>query len=124
MDTDGQIVGMAAKYQSAGHTAIGFNTDCVDNGVFITPPQEELSLQAALAARYGFTHINMETIRGLTIVPAETVGLGHRLGSLEPGKDADILAVTGDIADPRTAVERVWTNGRLVYDVATEPRRW
>jgi imidazolonepropionase-like amidohydrolase len=124
IDTDGKIVGMAARYQEAGHTRIGFNTDCVDNGSFITPPQEELSLQAALAARYGLTRFDMDTIRGLTLVPAETMGLGQRLGSLEPGKDADVLAVTGDIADPRTAVERVWTNGRLLYDATSEPRRW
>jgi imidazolonepropionase-like amidohydrolase len=124
MDTDGRILGQAAGHQERGHTRIGFNTDCVDNGVFITPPQEELSLQAALGARYGLTRFNMETIRGLTLVPAETVALGDRLGSLEPGKDADVLAVTGDIADPRTAVERVWTNGRLIYDTASEPRRW
>jgi len=124
MDTDGRILGQAAGHQERGHTHIGFNTDCVDNGSFITPPQEELSLQAGLGARYGFTRLNMETIRGLTLVPAETVNLGDRLGSLEPGKDADVIAVTGDIADPRTSVERVWTNGRLLYDVATERRRW
>jgi len=124
IDTDGQIVGMAARYQEAGHTMIGFNTDCVDNGVFITPPQEELSLQAALGVRYGMKNLDMQSIRGLTLVPAETVGLGDRLGSLEPGKDADLLVVTGDIADPRTAVEMVFTNGRLVYDTAREPRRW
>ena len=124
LDADGRILGMAAEYQRRGHTAIGFNTDCVDgDGSLGTPPQEELSLQAAMSLRYGLKNVNLESLRGLTIVPAETVGLGDRIGSLEPGKDADFLVLDGDVADPRTTVERVYTDGELVYD-AEEERRW
>ena len=116
MDTDGRILGQAAGHQERGHTHIGFNTDCVDNGSFITPPQEELSLQAGLGARYGFTRLNMETIRGLTLVPAETVNLGDRLGSLEPGKDADLVVRNGEPLDPRARVETVLIDGNIEYD--------
>lgn len=124
LDNDGRILGMAAEYQARGHTAIGFNTDCVDgDGSMGTPPQEELSLQAAMSVRYGLNNVNLESLRGLTIVPAETVGLGDRIGSLEPGKDADFLVLDGDVADPRTTVERVYTDGELVYD-AEDERVW
>jgi len=124
-DTDGKVLGMAAEYQRRGHTAIGFNTDCVDNGAFnITPPQEELSLQAGMALRYGFDNPNLENLRALTIVPARTVGLGDRLGTLEVGKDADVLVLTGDVGDPRTSIEFVFTNGELVYDTERGDRRW
>ena len=124
-DTDGAIVGIAAQYQARGHRMIGFNTDCVDDGrLKITPPQEELSLQAGMAVRYGLKNLDLESLKGLTIVPAVTVGLGDRIGSLEPGKDADILVLTGDVADPRTSIEKVFTDGELVYDTTRDRRRW
>ncbi|MFT7668230.1 MAG: imidazolonepropionase-like amidohydrolase [Planctomycetota bacterium] len=123
-DTDGKILGIAAEYQARGHTRIGFNTDCVDgNASFGTPPQEELSLQAAMAVRYGLKNVNLESLRGLTLVPAETVGLGERLGSLEAGKDADFLVLDGDVADPRTTVQEVYTDGKRVYD-GKDGRLW
>ncbi len=119
------IRGVAAGYQELGHDLVGFNTDCFDDGRFgLTPPQEELSLQAAMALRYGMTNANLESIRGLTIIPAYAAGIDHRVGSIEPGKDADLVVIDGDPADPRSSVYQVFTNGRVVYDVAAEERRW
>ena len=86
-------------------------------------PQEELTQQVAMGARLGFDNSQMGGVRGVTIIPAMTAGIDDRVGSLEPGKDADFAVITGDPADPRTAVERVFTNGVLVYD-AREGRRW
>jgi imidazolonepropionase-like amidohydrolase len=125
IDTDGKILGLAAEYQREGHKAIGFNTDCCDDGnLDLSPPQEELSLQAAMALRYGMTNFDLESIRGLTIVPTTAAGLDHRLGSIEVGKDADILVISGDIADPRTSIVRVYTEGKVVYDPQIDGRRW
>jgi len=117
------VLGVAAEYQKEGHTRIGFNTDCVDNGN-LSSGQEELQLQAGMAARYGFEHENAETVRGLTIVPAQASGIDGRVGSLEVGKDADVLVVTGDPNDPRNAVERVFQDGELVYCAERDGRRW
>jgi imidazolonepropionase-like amidohydrolase len=116
-DTDGQVQGTAWGFQRGGHTRIGFNTDAP------VVPQEELPLQAAMGVRYGLDTTRLEAVRGVTIIPAVVAGLGQRLGSLEAGKDADILVVTGDPADPRSSVERVLVDGRVVYD-AREGRRW
>ena len=125
MDTDGKIVGMAAAYQEAGHTMIGFNTDCIDDGsINLTPPQEELSLQAGLAVRYGMDNSQLQAVRGLTIVPAISAGLGDRLGSLAVGKDADILVVSGDPIDPRSSVDVVFVDGKRVYDGENGERLW
>ncbi len=110
--------GLAAGYQEQGHTNIGFNTDSP------VIPQEELPLNAAMGARYGFDDSNLEVLRGLTIVPAKAARIADRVGSLEAGKDADILVVTGHPADPRTAVEAVFVNGRRAYDAERDGRRW
>ena len=112
------IQGCAAGYQENGHELVGFNTDAP------VIPQEELQLQAAMAVRYGFDDSEMQAIRGLTIVPAMAGGIDDRLGSLEVGKDADILQITGHPADPRSWVKRVWVNGGSVYDTAEDRRRW
>ncbi|MFT5289455.1 MAG: imidazolonepropionase-like amidohydrolase [Planctomycetota bacterium] len=114
---DGKILGVAAEYQRRGHTRIGFNTDAP------VIPAEELQLQAAMAVRYGFDDSAMDAVRGLTIVPAETAGIEDRVGSIEVGKDADLVAISGHPADPRKGVDYVWVNGHLVYD-ALEGRRW
>jgi imidazolonepropionase-like amidohydrolase len=118
IDTDGAIVGCAAEYQKRGHTMVGFNTDSP------IVPEEQFSLQAAVATRYGFENDDAQALRGLTIVPAMAAGIDDEVGSLEAGKHADVLVVTGDPADPRTVVERVFIEGRRVYDMSREERRW
>ncbi|MFT7484379.1 MAG: imidazolonepropionase-like amidohydrolase [Candidatus Paceibacteria bacterium] len=105
IDTDGKIQGVAAGYQQAGHTRVGFNTDSP------IVPQEELFLQAAVGVRYGFDNTNLDHVRGLTIIPATAAGIAHRVGSLETGKDADIVVVSGDPVDPRSTVQMVFVNG-------------
>jgi imidazolonepropionase-like amidohydrolase len=116
--TDGKFVGIAAGYQQAGHKMIGFNTDSP------IVPEEELPVQATVSVHYGFDNSHMDAVRGLTIVPAMTSGIDKRVGSLAPGKDADILAITGDPIDPRNHVDKVFIEGRRVYDAGTEKRRW
>lgn len=117
-DTDGAILGMAAQYQKLGHRQIGFNTDSP------VIPQESLPLQAAMAVRYGFNTENAQHVRGLTIIPALTAGIAHRVGSLEAGKDADLIIVDGDPADPRTTVSITFVEGERVYDNTRDARRW
>jgi imidazolonepropionase-like amidohydrolase len=116
--TDGKFVGIAAGYQQRGLEMIGFNTD--------SPiiPEEELAVQATVSVHYGFDDTQMASVRGLTIIPAMTAGIADRVGSLAPGKDADILVVTGDPIDPRNTVLRVFIEGESIYDTAKEPRRW
>jgi imidazolonepropionase-like amidohydrolase len=116
--TDGKILGCAAEYQRRGLSRIGFNTDAP------VVPAEELPQQAAVAQRFGFDGSQMQAVRGLTIVPANVIGIAARVGSLEPGKDADLVAITGDPTDPRSHVERVWIEGRAVYEAEPGRRIW
>ncbi len=118
IDHDGRIEGTAAGFQRGGHLQIGFNTDAP------VIPAEELALQAGMARRLGMTDRNLESVRGLTIVPARTAGIDKRVGSLEPGKDADLIAIEGAPGDPRSAVRMVWIEGELVYDAELEGQRF
>ena len=114
IDTDGAIMGVAAEYQRRGHRQVGFNTDAP------VVPAEELALQGAMGARFGFSDRGAEVVRGLTIVPAEVAGIDHRVGSLEAGKDADLVVIDGHPADPRSSVRRVYVQGELAYDAREE----
>jgi imidazolonepropionase-like amidohydrolase len=116
-DTDGKILGVAAGYQERGLSLVGFNTDSP------VVPGETLPLQAATAVRYGFDDEDLQSVKGVTIVPAIVAGIDDRVGSLEPGKDADLIVTAGDPLDPRSGVQLVFIEGRRVY-AAPEVRTW
>jgi imidazolonepropionase-like amidohydrolase len=109
MDFDGKILGIAGEYQKRGMKLVGFNTDAP------IVPQDELFVQASMGVRYGFDGSEMQGVRGLTIVPAKVAGIDARVGSLEPGKDADLVVISGDPLDPRSKIDRVYVEGRLVH---------
>jgi imidazolonepropionase-like amidohydrolase len=77
-------------------------------------PQEELIFQASMAVRLG---LDEETaLRAVTIEPAKAVMIDHRLGSLEAGKDADIVLWSGNPLDVRHRVRVTMIGGKVVYD--------
>lgn len=55
-----------------------------------------------------------EALRAITLTPARLLGVAHRLGSLEVGKDATFFAADGDVLDTRTHLLRAWILGREV----------
>jgi imidazolonepropionase-like amidohydrolase len=85
-------------------------------------PEEELFFQATMAVRFGWTE--EAALRGLTIEPAKALMIDKRLGSLEVGKDADIVITTGAIIDPRSYVTQVLIDGKIAYDTKKERRRF
>jgi imidazolonepropionase-like amidohydrolase len=72
-----------------------------------------LSINAALAVREGMSE--EAALAAITIVPAETIGVADRVGSLEVGKDGDVVVLSGHPFDYRTVVEMVFVDGVLVY---------
>ena len=53
-------------------------------------------------------------MRGLTLYPAQMLGVEDRLGSLEVGKEASFFVADGDILDIRSHVTRMWIAGKEV----------
>jgi imidazolonepropionase-like amidohydrolase len=112
----GQIKGMVAEFARRGVKNLGVNTDAP------VVPGEELFFQATMAVRFGWNE--EDAIRGLTIEPAKALMIDKRVGSLEPGKDADIVVTTGSIIDPRNYVTQVLIDGAVVYDIKKDRRRF
>jgi imidazolonepropionase-like amidohydrolase len=91
---------------------VGLNTDDPIN-------DSRLLLRiAAMAARHGLSREG--ALRAVTLVPARQLGLDDRIGSIEPGKDADLVVLSGDPLSVYTQVLETWVEGRRVYD-ATDP---
>ncbi len=112
----GQIKGQVAGFADRGVKALGVNTDAP------VIPQEDLAFQATMAVRLGWS--DEAAYRGLTIEPAKALMIDKRVGSLEVGKDADIVISTGSILDPRHYVVEVLIDGKVAYDVKKDKRRY
>jgi imidazolonepropionase-like amidohydrolase len=52
-----------------------------------------------------------EALRLITSAPAEAIGLGHDIGSLQAGRRGDVVIWSGDPLDPRSAAEQVLIDG-------------
>lgn len=76
-------------------------------------PQEYLPLCAGLAMKAGMDPF--KALQAITINPAKHIGIADRVGSLEVGKDADILVVDGDLFDVAHRVD-VYMDGKLVTE--------
>ncbi|MDH4258335.1 MAG: amidohydrolase family protein, partial [Candidatus Aminicenantes bacterium] len=63
-----------------------------------------------------------EALKAMTIVPAQLLGVGDILGSLEPGKIANIILTSGEIFDEKTKVERVFVDG-ISFKVKQPPKK-
>ena len=69
---------------------------------------------AALAVRGGMSR--EKALEALTLAGARMLDLDARVGSLEPGKDADLVILSGDPFSIRTKVLQTWVEGRKVFD--------
>ena len=73
-----------------------------------------LPLEAAFAVRGGLSEA--DALAAITLRPAKILRLGDRVGSLEAGKDADVLILNRDPLDYRTFVLKAFVNGKVYYE--------
>ncbi len=83
-------------------------------------PLYGLILSASLAARAGLT--DAEALRCVTLSGAEHLGLENRIGSIDPGKDADLVLWNGDPLDTRAHPVMTMIDGVVEYDGRAEAR--
>ena len=75
-------------------------------------PTQLLQVTAAMAVKYGLP--GREALKAITINAAKAVCLEDRIGSLEEGKDADIVLYSGDPLDVRSNIAHVFIDGKQV----------
>jgi imidazolonepropionase-like amidohydrolase len=76
--------------------------------------------QATLAVKEGLDRT--VALRAVTIHPARVIGCADRIGSLEPGKDADVVIWSGDPLDVMSRAELAYSSGREIYRYDYERR--
>ena len=81
-------------------------------GTFDVQFARDLPYQPASAVPFGLPY--EEALKSVTINAAEIWGVAGKLGSIEPGKLADLVLTDGDLLEVRTQVKRMWIAGREV----------
>ncbi len=91
---------------------IAFHTDdwITDSRLFLR--------MASFGIRAGLSR--EKAIESLTIAGARMLELDHRVGSLEKGKDADFIILSGDPFSVYTKVEQTWIDGTKIFDIQNE----
>lgn len=89
---------------------VGFHTDdgITDSRLFIR--------SAALMVREGMSRT--KAVEALTIAGAKMLDLSSRVGSIEKGKDADFIILSGDPFSVYTKLEQTWVEGQKRWDIA------
>ncbi len=77
-------------------------------------PVQHLCLCASIAHKEGMEA--REALKAITINAAEITGIAERVGSLEKGKDADIVIFDGNPLELMTKVRQTIINGNIVYE--------
>ena len=84
----------------------------VTNAARLETPIQYLPLCAAMAVRGGLDP--EEALAAITSSAAEIAGLSKRVGTLTPGKDADVVVTSGHPFDWNGSIRAVFLNGRRV----------
>jgi len=108
--------GIATEYAKGGVKNISLNTDAVGIG------EEKLFLQASMAVRLGIDE-NL-ALEAITINGARAFKIDDRVGSIEKGKDADLVVWSGNPLDVRSHVILTMINGKVVYEVVKDGQRY
>jgi imidazolonepropionase-like amidohydrolase len=71
-----------------------------------------LPYQAGTAVAYGLPYD--AALRAITLTPAEFLGVAGKVGSIEPGKKANLVVAAGDLLDVRAQIRHLFINGHPV----------
>ncbi|MDB2686645.1 amidohydrolase, partial [Mariniblastus sp.] len=94
---------------------VSFNSDDHELG-------RRLNQEAAKAVRYGGVD-EVEALKFVTLNPAKQLRIDDKVGSLEPGKDADLVLWSGDPLSNLSRVQQTWVDGRKYFDISEDLKR-
>ena len=94
-----------AKLQQAG---VRFAISTGDAG----PEVRNLAQYAGMAAAFGLS--KADAVKAVTLYPAQIMNVADRLGSIEPGKMANLVVTDGDLLEIRTRIRYLFIDGRPV----------
>jgi imidazolonepropionase-like amidohydrolase len=77
-----------------------------------------LAIEAGFAVRGGMS--DEDALASITIVPARILGVEHRVGTLEVGKDCDLAITDGDLLHYQTLIHWTVVEGKVAYDKQKE----
>lgn len=114
----GPTLGQASKYELRNKSfttpgvlqRAGISVSIITDSSVI--PQQYLPICAGLAVKAGMDRY--EALKAITINPARHIGIEDRVGTLEAGKDADIVICSGDPLFTDSSVDCVFINGEKV----------
>lgn len=98
--------------------AIGPASNGIDLGGITGRDLLHLTVDADFAVRGGMT--DAAALAGITTVPARILGIDHRVGTLEKGKDCDVIVTDGDVLHYETLVQYTVVAGKIAYDKQKE----
>src|SRR5205823_8710339 len=113
-------------YKAEAYDAIPYNVALMERAGVVTSVNSDsdelarrLNQDAAKAIKYGGMS-EEEALKLCTINPAKQLRLDHRMGSIEAGKDADVVIWTGHPLSTYSRVETTFVDGEPVFDRATD----
>jgi imidazolonepropionase-like amidohydrolase len=95
----------AARLREAG---VRFCISTGDTGAHV----RDLPFQAGMAAAFGLPRD--EALKAVTLYPAEIMNVADRMGSIDPGKMANLVITDGDLLEAGTHVRHLFINGRQI----------
>jgi N-acetylglucosamine-6-phosphate deacetylase len=111
------------------YDAIPFNGSLLrDRGVLVSFNSDSsflarlLNFEAAKAVKYGGTP-EEEALKFITLNPAKQLRIDNRVGSLEPGKDADFAIWSKSPLDSGTVCLQTWVDGKKYFDRSLDAER-
>ena len=117
-DAGSSIENAAILHKAGVQVAVLPATEGVDLGGIVGRDIMAITIEAAFAIRGGLPED--AALAAITIVPARILGIGYRVGSLEVGKDCDLIVTDGDLLHYRTFVQYAVVDGKLAYDKEKE----
>ena len=95
-----------------------------DDGIGVQHLNQEVAKAMFAANRAGLHVDEAKAIQWMTINPAYSLGLQDKIGSLEAGKDADVVLWSGDPFSIYSRAEKTWIDGALLFDAKDPRAQW